>query len=90
MFRILVFLCCWLNTSNLIQENAEVGLLPVVVFSFSKKKCDEIADFMGGQNFLTAKVGKIFIHSNTLDFPFTGFELWNLKLYLWLKFMLMC
>ena len=31
------------------EENAEVGLLPVVVFSFSKKKCDEIADYLGGQ-----------------------------------------
>lgn len=31
------------------------GLLPVVVFSFSKKKCEEIADYLKGQDFLTSQ-----------------------------------
>jgi len=36
------------------EEGAESGLLPVVVFSFSKKKCEEIAEFLMGQDLLTA------------------------------------
>jgi hypothetical protein len=31
------------------------SLLPVVVFCFSKKKCEEIADFLKGQDLLTAR-----------------------------------
>ena len=31
------------------------ALLPVVVFCFSKKKCEEIADFFGGQDLLDAR-----------------------------------
>ncbi len=34
-------------------NDGSVGLLPVVVFSFSKKKCEEIADFLKGQDLLT-------------------------------------
>lgn len=33
----------------------EGGLLPVVVFCFSKKKCEEIADHLCGQDLLSAK-----------------------------------
>jgi antiviral helicase SKI2 len=47
----------------------EVGLLPVVVFSFSKKRCEELADFFKGQDFLTQKE-KSTVHSlfsNVLD-----------------------
>ena len=29
------------------------SLLPVVVFNFSKKKCDEAADFLSSQDFIT-------------------------------------
>ena len=36
-------------------EGCEVGLLPVVVFSFSKKRCEELADFFKGQDFLSQK-----------------------------------
>ena len=36
-------------------EGAEQGLLPVVVFSFSKKKCEEIAEHLSGQDLLTGK-----------------------------------
>lgn len=35
--------------------NREVGLLPVVVFSFSKNKCEIIADFLKGMNLLTSR-----------------------------------
>lgn len=35
------------------EKNAN-GLLPVVVFSFSKKKCEEIADYIKGQDYLHA------------------------------------
>jgi antiviral helicase SKI2 len=35
-------------------EGSECGLLPVVIFSFSKKKCEEIADFLSGQDLLTS------------------------------------
>lgn len=28
-------------------------LLPVVVFNFSKKKCDEAADYLSSQDFIT-------------------------------------
>lgn len=31
----------------------EIGLLPVVIFSFSKKKCEEIADFFKGMDLLS-------------------------------------
>jgi superfamily II RNA helicase len=31
------------------------GLLPAVIFSFSKKKCEEIADHLKGQDLLTAR-----------------------------------
>eukprot|EP01039_Chlorochromonas_danica_P001444 gene1444-1569_t len=31
----------------------EIGLLPVVVFSFSKKKCEELADYLKGQDLIT-------------------------------------
>jgi superfamily II DNA/RNA helicase len=37
------------------DDDGEVGLLPVVVFCFSKKKCDEIIDFLKSMDFLTAK-----------------------------------
>ena len=44
-------------------EHSSSGLLPVVIFSFSKKKCEEIADYMKGQDLLTnrekGKVNKI-------------------------------
>ena len=36
-------------------EPDEGALLPVVVFCFSKKKCEEIADHLGGQDLLTAR-----------------------------------
>lgn len=36
-------------------ESGESGLLPVVVFSFSKKKCEEISGFLNGQDLLTKK-----------------------------------
>jgi hypothetical protein len=36
------------------EEGSGCGLLPVVVFSFSQKKCEEIADFFGGQDLLNA------------------------------------
>lgn len=35
-------------------EKSLTGLLPVVVFSFSKKKCEEIADYLKGQDFLSS------------------------------------
>ena len=39
------------------------GLLPVVIFSFSKKKCEEVADYFRGQDLLSARekgdVGKV-------------------------------
>lgn len=45
------------------EENDGGGLLPVVVFCFSKKRCEEIADFLKGQDMLTqrekGKVGKL-------------------------------
>jgi hypothetical protein len=37
------------NESNI----NSIGLLPVVIFCFSKKKCEEIADFMKSQDLLT-------------------------------------
>ena len=42
------------------EEEAEAGsdgggLLPVVVFCFSKKKCEEIVDYYSGQNLLSAR-----------------------------------
>ena len=36
-------------------DESEVGLLPVVVFCFSKKKCEEIVDFLKSMDFLSAK-----------------------------------
>lgn len=36
------------------EEGSSCGLLPVVVFSFSQKKCEEIADFLGGQDLINA------------------------------------
>ena len=36
------------------EEGNESGLLPVVVFSFSKKKCEEIADYLNSQDLLNA------------------------------------
>jgi superfamily II RNA helicase len=35
------------------NEDGTVGLLPVVVFSFSEKTCEEIADFLKGQDLLS-------------------------------------
>eukprot|EP01040_Poterioochromonas_malhamensis_P007703 gene7704-8318_t len=40
---------------NEAAATGEIGLLPVVVFSFSKKRCEELADFFKGQDFLTQK-----------------------------------
>ena len=37
------------------QEEEGDSLLPAVIFSFSKKKCEEIADFLKGQDLLNAK-----------------------------------
>lgn len=37
------------------EEELEGGLLPVVVFCFSKKKCEEIIDFFKGQDLISAK-----------------------------------
>ena len=37
------------------EEELEGGLLPVVVFCFSKKKCEEIVDYFKGQDLITAK-----------------------------------
>jgi superfamily II RNA helicase len=37
------------------EESEEGGLLPVVVFCFSKKKCEEIVDFFKGQDLTSAK-----------------------------------
>ena len=37
------------------DEDGEGGLLPVVVFCFSKKKCEEIVDFFKGQDLLAAR-----------------------------------
>ena len=37
------------------EEEAEGGLLPVVVFCFSKKKCEEISSYLNGQDLLTSK-----------------------------------
>jgi len=37
------------------EEECTEGLLPVIIFSFSKKKCDEIADYLKGQNLLSAR-----------------------------------
>ena len=34
------------------DPEGEIGLLPVVVFSFSKRKCEELSDFLKGKNFL--------------------------------------
>jgi superfamily II RNA helicase/uncharacterized membrane protein YgcG len=35
-------------------EDEDTGLLPVVVFSFSKKRCEELAEFFKGQDYLNA------------------------------------
>jgi hypothetical protein len=43
------------NTSIRGGESEGDCLLPVVVFSFSKSKCEEIADFLMGQDLLTGK-----------------------------------
>jgi hypothetical protein len=43
------------NTSIRGGESDGDCLLPVVVFSFSKSKCEEIADFLMGQDLLTGK-----------------------------------
>jgi hypothetical protein len=43
------------NTSIRGGETEGDCLLPVVVFSFSKAKCEEIADFLMGQDLLTGK-----------------------------------
>lgn len=40
---------------NELENEEQSGLLPVVVFSFSKKKCEEIADYLSGQDLLTAR-----------------------------------
>lgn len=37
------------------EEEEEFGLLPAVVFSFSKKKCEEIADHCRGLDMLSAR-----------------------------------
>ncbi|RYH20621.1 hypothetical protein EON65_22965 [archaeon] len=34
-------------------SGSQIGLLPVVIFSFSKKKCEELADYFKGQDMLT-------------------------------------
>lgn len=38
-----------------LADEEEGGLLPVVVFSFSKKKCEEIIDFFKGQDLLSSR-----------------------------------
>jgi superfamily II RNA helicase len=43
------------NTSMRGGEEEGDSLLPVVIFSFSKKKCEEIADFLKSQDLLSAK-----------------------------------
>jgi superfamily II RNA helicase len=37
------------------RASLDFGLLPAVIFCFSKKKCEEIADHLKGQDLLTAK-----------------------------------
>jgi superfamily II RNA helicase len=37
------------------EDEEEGGLLPVVVFCFSKKKCEEIIDFFKGQDLLSSR-----------------------------------
>lgn len=37
------------------DDDCEGGLLPVVVFCFSKKKCEEIVDFFKGQDLISAR-----------------------------------
>ena len=45
------------------EEEGTGGLLPVIIFSFSKRKCEEIVDFFSSQDLLNARekgeVGKV-------------------------------
>lgn len=48
------------DDDELENKSTETGLFPVIVFSFSKKKCEEISDFLSGQDLLTAtEKGKV-------------------------------
>lgn len=40
------------------EDRATIGLLPAVVFSFSKSKCEEIAEYLSGIDLLTANEKK--------------------------------
>ena len=44
-----------MRTSEDEAEAIEGGLLPAIIFSFSKKKCEEIADHFVSQDLLTAR-----------------------------------
>lgn len=47
------------STDDQADNLEELSLLPVVIFCFSKKKCEEIADFMSAQDFLAARDKKV-------------------------------
>ena len=48
-------MCCRSQWQSLVKMLEKDGLLPVVVFSFSKKKCQECAEGLSNMSLTTAK-----------------------------------
>ena len=77
------------NTS--IKNSGVTGdsLLPVVVFNLSKKKCDEAADFLSSQDFITGAekaevhhlICYLIVVFLTFSFPFSWFYLHSLLIF---------